>query len=107
MSKMKYYYIKFQKIKDPDIKYRGIIVEAKRERSALFIARVDYGLKEGEYNFTRCVEILKKTFDRLDNLKKLRKQKEHEIWLKNGGKKKAMQHLANLAALNAKIGGPY
>lgn len=107
MSKIKYYYVKFQEIENPDVKYHGIILEAKRERALLFRIHNDYGLTEDKYIVTKCVEISKKVFDRLNHLKQLRKEKEHQEWLANGGRERLQQKLVDLAVLNAMIGGPY
>ena len=110
MSKIKYYYVKFQEIENPDVKYRGIILEAKRDRALLFRIHNGCGLTEDKYTITKCVEISKKVFDRLNHLKQLREEKEYQEWIANGGREKARKHLAELAALNAYIrymGGPY
>ena len=102
MSKPKYYFANFKK--DGKLS-RGVLVQAKCERSALFYISNNYNLEEWKLN--RLVEINYKVYSRLIRLNDLRIKKKHEDWVKNGGERRAKEALIRLAAFNAAIGGPY
>ena len=111
MSKLKYWFVRIRNKEKPDVKYRGMIIEAKCERSALFLLSTKYKQvseyyedkilhnKESRIEIVKFVEISKEKFDRLSRLEKKRKEKEHQEWLVNGGKEK-MRRLLSLASLS-------
>lgn len=104
MSKQKNYFVNYRKIETGEIS-RGLLIQAKCERSALFTLGLTYNTKDWEVN--RVAEISDKVYNRLKSLDDFRRKKEHQAWLASGGKERAMSTLGTLAAFNAMIDGPY
>ena len=119
MSKLKYWFVKIRNKEKPDVKYRGMIIEAKCERSALFLLSTKWKEtreyyedkilhnKESRIEIVKFIEISKEKFDRLSRLEKKRKEKEYQEWLANGGKEKAMKKLLSLVSLSTFIKEDY
>lgn len=117
MSKPKNYFVNFKKIETGGLS-RGILVQAKCERSALFYINATYlnaKYKNEVWKINRLVEINNKVYNRLKHLEELRikKEKEYEERAKNKRSKnkrskkydkEIMKHVALLASC---IPGPY
>ena len=104
MSKKLNYYINFKE-KTTGKLSRGLLIQAKCERSALFTLGNTYNLDNWEVN--KIVEIPDKVYNRLVRLNNLRIKREHDEWVNNGGYKRMQEKLAFLTALSASIDGPY
>lgn len=104
MSKPKNYFVNFKKIEDGKLS-RGVLVQAKCERSALFYISNKYNLKEWKLN--KIIVISDKVYNKLKHLEELRIKREHEEWVKNGGERRGKEALIRLAAISAALGGPY
>ena len=104
MSKPKNYFVNFKKIETGSLS-RGVLVQAKCERSALFYISNKYNLKEWKLN--KIIVVSDKIYNRLTHLNNLRIKREHEEWVKNGGERRLKENLVRLAAINASLGGPY
>lgn len=104
MSRQKNYFVNYKEIETGKIS-KGYLTQGKCERSALFTLELHMDKTGWELN--RITEISDKVYNRLKNLERIKKEKEHQEWLANGGRERLQQKLANLAALNAMIDGPY
>ena len=86
----KYYYVKYEG-------FRGCLVQAKCERSALFSIGIDRLFDNAKLK--RIAEIDEKTYLRLENLRKIRKQKEQ-----SGKKGQTLSTLSTIKTLADIIG---
>ena len=104
MAKRLNYYVNFKE-KTTGKLSRGVLVQAKCVRSALFTLGTKYNLDKWEVN--RVAVIPDKVYNRLKRLDNLRRKKEHEEWVNNGGRERMQEHLAFLTAITASLDGPY
>ena len=112
MSKPKNYFVNFKKIEDGKLS-RGVLIQAKCERSALFYINATYlnaKYKNEIWQLNRLVEINDKVYNRLKHLEELRikREKEHEERTKSKKSKKYEKEIIkHVALLTSCIPGPY
>ena len=89
---VKYYYIKYTD--NNNTRYRGMITQAKCERSALFwISQRFKHFDITDLKLVRCCEIDYKTFKRLKHLEHLRTVKDKENYKPNPKTREAMKRI--------------
>lgn len=82
---VKYYYIKYTD--NNNTRYRGMITQAKCERSALFwISQRFKHFGITDLKLVRCCEISYKTFKRLEHLEQIRIENERKNYKPNSEK---------------------